>query len=199
MKLENIMNKSLLSGGIVIALLVGGAATWVGMSVLNGEHIDHGTMVGHHEGQMPIEGGQSAFSSIAEIVEILENDPATDWAKVDISGLREHLVDMNELIVNAKAQTQMSDDQIKFTVTGQGRTIRAIQNMVPAHAKQLAQDFGWKTETNLTSNGVILSITSDDQNQLEKLSGLGFFGVMATGAHHQQHHLQMAKGNSHFH
>tara|TARA_R110002126_G_scaffold270887_1_gene414712 strand:- start:1020 stop:1604 length:585 start_codon:yes stop_codon:yes gene_type:complete len=193
------MKKSLLLGGMCVALFVGGVAVWAGMSMSNGEHNDHAAMVGHHEGQMPLEGGQSAFSSIAEIVTILENDPATDWAKVDISGLREHLVDMNELIVKAQAQTQMSKDQIEFTVTGQGQTIRAIQNMVPAHAKQLAQDFGWKTKTNLTSNGVILSITSDDQNQLEKLSGLGFFGVMATGAHHQQHHLQMAKGNSHFH
>jgi len=30
-----------------------------------------------------------------------------------------------------------------------------------------------------------------------KIKGLGFFGLMATGSHHQMHHLMMASGEGH--
>jgi hypothetical protein len=34
---------------------------------------------------------------------------------------------------------------------------------------------------------------------MDKVSALGFFGLMATGAHHQSHHFAMAKGTLHAH
>ncbi len=43
----------------------------------------------------PKEPGQGAFATIAEIVALLTSDPKTDWSKVDIAGLREHLIDMD--------------------------------------------------------------------------------------------------------
>ena len=36
-------------------------------------------------------GGQDAFAAIQEIVEILAADPKTDWSKVNIDALRQHL------------------------------------------------------------------------------------------------------------
>src|SRR5947209_3755409 len=50
----------------------------------------HGTMMPSGQPTMP---GQDAFGTIQEIVGILEADPNTDWSKVNISALREHLVD----------------------------------------------------------------------------------------------------------
>ena len=50
---------------------------------------------------IPESSGQSAFGAIAEIVQILEEDPATDWSRVDIDALREHLIDMEELVLHA--------------------------------------------------------------------------------------------------
>jgi hypothetical protein len=41
---------------------------------------------------MPTEQGQAAFGTVQEIVRILEADPATDWTKVNMAGLREHLI-----------------------------------------------------------------------------------------------------------
>ena len=38
--------------------------------------------------------GQDAFGAIQETVSLLEADPATDWSKVNIAALREHLIDM---------------------------------------------------------------------------------------------------------
>jgi hypothetical protein len=48
--------------------------------------------------------------------------------------------------------------------------------------------------------GVIqLKITTPSYVEQLKLAALGFFGVMATGAHHQAHHLAMAMGERHGH
>src|SRR6516225_4871594 len=49
----------------------------------------HGGMTGQ-----PILPGQDAFGAIQEIVQILQSDPTTDWSKVNISALRQHLIDM---------------------------------------------------------------------------------------------------------
>lgn len=51
----------------------------------------------------PTSPGQDAFGAIQEIVSILDLDPNTDWSKVDIAALREHLIDMNEVTLHAVA------------------------------------------------------------------------------------------------
>jgi len=148
---------------------------------------------------VPTEAGQGAFATIAEIIALLEQDPSTDWSSVNIDGLRKHLVDMNQLTLNAQAAKTISDGKVVFTVRGNGRTLRAIQTMVPAHSAELEKINNWKTQTSLTDSGITLTITSSDPREITKIAGLGFFGVMATGAHHQSHHLLMATGKGHFH
>lgn len=47
--------------------------------------------------------GQNAFGAIQEIVRMLEADPNTDWRKVDLEVLRQHLIDMNKVRPKADA------------------------------------------------------------------------------------------------
>ena len=148
------------------------------------------------EHNLPIEPGQGAFATIAEIVAILKNDPATNWSNVNIDRLREHLVDMVEVTLNAAVKTRASRGEITFTVSGKGRTRRSIQAMVPAHARALAQTGPWNITAEKTEDGATLTLMSDDLSTLKIIQSLGFFGVMATGAHHQAHHLAMAKGDN---
>ena len=54
---------------------------------------------------------------IAEIVSILEADPATDWTKVDLSALRQHLVDMNRLTLDANTDEVSLEDGLAITIT----------------------------------------------------------------------------------
>ena len=63
-------------------------------------------MGGPHVGAnaLPTMPGQEAFGTIQEIVRMLEADPSTDWAKVNIAALREHLIDMNEVTLRAARQ-----------------------------------------------------------------------------------------------
>ena len=157
-------------------------------------------MHGRHEMMMqgmtadqPAMAGQAAFGTIQEIVRLLEADPATDWSKVNVSALREHLIDMDEVTMRAAAAERTLDNGIEITVTGEGRTLSAIKRMVPAHVQELGQ-LGWKAETEDLPSGVRLTVTTDDARQATKLKALGFMGLMVQGAHHQQHHLMMAKG-----
>ncbi len=58
----------------------------------------------HSAGGGPIQPGQGAFGAMAEVVRILEADPATDWSKVDMERLRQHLIDMNEVVLRASVK-----------------------------------------------------------------------------------------------
>jgi hypothetical protein len=150
----------------------------------------------HPAASLPTEAGQGAFAAIAEIVLLLQADPETDWSQVDIGALREHLVDMNELTLNAIAREEPIPGGLQIEVIGDGRTLRAIRNMVPAHAAELAKVEGWQAEAATREDGARLIVTSTDPRQEAQIRGLGFFGLMATGAHHQTHHWAMATGQA---
>lgn len=166
---------------------------------------NHGSMKHHldfHSGTpndrsssgVPTLPGQDAFAAIAEIAEILSADPDTDWSKVNMRALREHLVDMNRVTLDADAQEEIIEDGLDVVVSGQGRTIDAIQNMVIAHAPQLDQLENWTASAEKLPSGARLTVTSTDTDEIARIRGLGFFGLMASGAHHKPHHMGMAKG-----
>ena len=158
----------------------------------------HGAMHGQQfgGGALPTSPGQDAFGAIQEVVQILEADPTTDWSKVNITALREHLIDMNEVTLHAAVTEKATDTGIEFAVTGDGRTRDAIKRMVPAHVQELAA-LGWNAKTTELPNGVTLTVAVTDKTPLAKLKALGFIGVMVQGGHHQPHHLMMAKGEFH--
>jgi hypothetical protein len=138
--------------------------------------------------------GQDAFGTIQEIVTILEADPKTDWTKVDLEALRQHLIDMNDVTLKSEAKTVPVAGGIEATITGTGRTVDAIQRMVTAHSAELGRMNGWTAKTEKTAAGVRLTVTSVDPAQTARIRGLGFIGLMVSGSHHQPHHLAMAKG-----
>jgi hypothetical protein len=155
----------------------------------------HGGMHGQQFGAagVPTMPGQDAFGAIQEVVQMLESDPATDWSKVNIAALREHLIDMNEVTLHAATAERMLNNGIEITVTGEGGTLAAIKRMVPAHVRELA-NIGWNAKAEELPNGVKLTVTASETQPLAKLKALGFVGMMVEGGHHQPHHLMMAKG-----
>lgn len=145
-------------------------------------------------GALPTLPGQDAFGAVQEIVGILQADPATDWSKVNLDALREHLIDMNEVAMHAAAAVERIDGGIRIAVTGTGRTLVAIQRMLPEHAREMNGKSGWVMQAEPRPDGMTLTVTAADPKQTTIIRGLGFIGVMASGAHHQMHHLMMAKG-----
>ena len=142
-------------------------------------------------GKMPSAPFRKSFSSCKPIA-------TTDWSKVNISALRQHLIDMNEVTLHAAAAERMLDNGIEIAVTGEGRTLEAIKRMVPAHVSEL-REIGWIAKSEDLANGVKLTVTASEAQPLAKLKALGFMGIMVQGGHHQPHHLMMAKGEFSMH
>jgi predicted RNA binding protein YcfA (HicA-like mRNA interferase family) len=177
-------------------LIVGTGAILVATTLVFAQDSSHSDHAKHLQGEamvIPTQPGQDAFGTIQEIVRLLEADPETDWSKVNITALREHLIDMDEVTMRARAAERVLKDGIEITVTGQGRTLAAIKRMVPAHAQELAS-LGWSAKAQDLPSGVKLVVTASDPSQAVKIKALGFMGIMVQGAHHQVHHLMMAKG-----
>ena len=166
-----------------------------------GHNIDHGMhhmhMMGHgahSASSQPSEAGQAAFAAIQEIVALLEADPDTDWSAVNIDALRTHLIDMDLVMMKANAHAETIEGGARYHVTGDAQTAAAIKRMVPAHALQVSADSSWQATTEEMPNGVTLTITTADANEVAKIRALGFAGFMVQGNHHQPHHLMMSKG-----
>jgi hypothetical protein len=138
--------------------------------------------------------GQDAFGAIQEIVQILEADPKTDWSKVDLEGLRQHLIDMNEVTLRAEAAPKQVDGGLEIAVTGGGRTLVAIQRMLPAWIQMANGQNGWSAKASQLPNGELLTVTATNPKEVQHIRGLGFIGLLASGSWHQPHHLAMAKG-----
>ena len=153
----------------------------------------HGGQV-QSRGPGPTEPGQSAFAAIQEIVGILEADPATDWQKVDIEGLRRHLVDMNNVTLGSRAEAAEVDGGARFTVTGAGEVAGSIRRMVVAHAATMNGADGWQFVAAERPDGATLTVVAPDAAGASKVRALGLIGVMTRGMHHQEHHLMIASG-----
>jgi hypothetical protein len=148
---------------------------------------------------VPTSPGQDAFGAIAEIVRILDADPQTDWSRVDLERLRQHLIDMNEVVLRAEVKASPVPGGLLMDVTGVGRTESAIRAMVVPHATEVDQMPGLAAKTETIPGGVRLTVTArnaEDAKAAARVRGLGFIGLLTLGAHHQPHHLAMARGEA---
>jgi hypothetical protein len=141
--------------------------------------------------------GQDAFAAIGEIVRILEADPRTDWAQVNLETLRQHLIDMNDVVLRSTVRETKIPGGVQLDVTGTGRTMAAIRRMLTAHTQILDGRAEWDATAKPIPGGIrwtILSSEPGDLPQVARIRGLGFAGLLATGAHHTTHHLALARG-----
>ena len=142
----------------------------------------------------PTEPGQGAFGALQQIVQILEADPHTDWSKVNLDALRTHLIDMDRVTLDAHAVVRHIPGGIRATVTGTGRTLVAIQRLLPEEAMHLNGMRRWRIAATRLRDGVILTVTTSDPKQVAMIRGLGFAGILASGDFHPRHHLEIARG-----
>lgn len=70
----------------------------------------------------------------------------------------------------------------------------SIGRMTHAQAPMLAASTGWTVDATPRQDGATLMISVTDDVALAEVLGLGFFGVMTLGAHHQAHHMAIATG-----
>lgn len=144
------------------------------------------------------EAGNDAFGTIQEVIARLNSDPDTDWSKVNIEALRQHLVDMNEMTLNVEVISQTPIEQ-GVTVIVKPLTARsagALQRVFQAHPAQLKRESGWLMQVEQSGDRYILTTTTESPDEISKIRALGYIGLMAYGAHHQLHHWAMASGEN---
>lgn len=181
---------------VALALLVAVAAPVV-TAQESREGMDHAAHLGVPAKGLPTLAGQDAYGAIAEIVRLLEADSATDWSRVDLERLRQHLIAMNEVTLNAAVAQQMVPGGLQMDVTGDGRTPAAIRAMVAPHAAQLNRMPQWRAAVEELPNGARLTVVATDpgdERLVARIRGLGVIGLLTVDNHHAPHHLALARG-----
>lgn len=140
--------------------------------------------------------GQAAFGTIADVVEQLMADPDTDWTRVNIDALREHLVDMDRVTIDARIEREPLTDGVRYLVSGTGPTIGSIQRMTASHARAMEGHERLRIVATPTNAGAVMEVSAADEapDTIEMIRGLGFSGVMALDDHHARHHRAIATG-----
>jgi len=170
---------------IVFAALIGGAM------------VAHAVLAQHPTTGIPTQPGQQAFGAIAEVVRLLDADPATDWSQVDLERLRQHLIDMDQVVMHAAVTQTPVPGGLAMDITGTGRTEQAIQAMVGAHARELDRTPSYAANAMPIAGGVrliVMARNAEDVKAVARLRGLGFAGLLTEGSHHAPHHLAIARG-----
>jgi hypothetical protein len=182
------------TGALMGATLFAGGA-WAQQAPMAGAQMQHGHTMG--QAASPTLPGQDAFGALQEIVRILEADPATDWSKVSMERLRQHMIDMNDVTLRSEVKSTVVPGGLAVDVTGVGRTEQAIRRMVSPHSGELNKMPEWSASTEEIPGGIRLTVvakTPTDAKTIARIRGLGFIGLLVQGPHHQPHHLAMAKG-----
>ncbi|MBY6154682.1 hypothetical protein KUV47_15780 [Vannielia litorea] len=138
--------------------------------------------------------GDDVFGAIAEIVALLAADPDTDWNRVKLNDLREHLLDMETAARGPLPEQRFIATGIEIDVP---RSLASVGRLVSAHAPVLENETGWSSRVIEDSDGLIWRVEAEAAGDVPRVHALGFLGLLATGAHHQAHHLAMAKGDAH--
>ena len=151
----------------------------------------------HEAAGTPTQSGQAAFAAISEIVKLLEADSSTDWSKVNIEALRQHLADMDLVTLRARVAPRAVEGGLTMDVTGDATVAAAIARMLVPHAAMLDGMPAWRATATPIAGGARLTVTTrnaGDAGTIAKIRGLGFAGLLVQGDHHTAHHLLIAKG-----
>ena len=150
-------------------------------------------------GQTPALPGQAAYGALGELVRILKADPATDWSKVNLEGVRQHFIDMDEVTMHAEVVQRRVPGGIAAEVTGTGKTVAAIRRMLPLHSRVLDASADLRSATEDMPSGIRITTTArqlSDSALVVRIRGLGFVGLFTDGDHHARHHIALARGDA---
>ena len=179
---------------LLICYMVGGLLT---PALLSAQEHAHTPDMVHPPGTSSMSPGQDAFGAIGEVVRILEADSSTDWSKVNIEALRQHLIDMHEVTLHSSVEQDTISGGAQFTVEGQGRTLDAIRRMARAHSAMVDLAGQPLVTVETIASGVRITVRAADRSdarEVAKIRGLGFAGFLTSGGHHGPHHLALARG-----
>lgn len=193
------MNKQLTYTTIIFSLILGFQA------ISHAAEHTTGHTSGQHSGHAnhssksstPLtEAGNDAFGTLQEALQQLLADPKTDWSKVNMEALRQHLADMRNftLDVDVIKQTPTKNGIEVILAPNNKQVSESLVRVFAAHPGQLKNETGWDMKTFKQGNHYKITVTANTPEDIVKIQGLGYIGIMTWGNHHQAHHWMMAKG-----
>jgi len=129
---------------------------------------------------------------------MLDADSKTDWSKVNVEALRQHLIDMDDVMMHAVVAQRSIPGGVELDVTGPGRTAGAIERMATNHTRMLDREGVYHATAAARAHGAIITVSAanpTDAAQVARVRALGFAGLMTEGDHHAPHHLAIARGD----
>jgi len=197
--------KFILKAAIITHLLIS-SILYANNNDHSGNHMHNGEMSNHSNlNNTPSiilkEAGNDIFGTIQELISKLSNDPNTNWEKVNIEILRQHLLDMNDMTFNVEliSQRAIKNGVESIIKAKTKRSEEALERIFQAHPSQLKKETNWDMHVLKNNGQYILSTTTTNQKDIPKIRALGYIGLMAIGSHHQKHHLLMATGGNPHH
>lgn len=156
--------------------------------------ITHGSQMNKHSPlTMP---GNEIFGTIQEVVHKLEADPNTDWSKVDLEALRQHLLDMKAFTeeVSVISQKPIENGIVIQVKPETERAVGALKRLFKMHPAMLKMEKGWDMMAKQDNNQWTITVTTKNNSEVKEIRALGYIGLLAEGAHHQLHHWMIATG-----
>lgn len=156
----------------------------------------------NHASETPLsEAGHDLFGTVQEVITYLNANPTTDWRTVNLDALRQHLLDMRDMSINTQVISQRPIPhgvQITTAPTTK-RAEQALTRVFAAHPSQLKKESGWDMTVARKDGNFVLTTVSKNTDDVYKIRGLGYIGLMDYGKHHQAHHLSIATGKEPHH
>jgi len=104
---------------------------------------------------------------------------------------------MQDMTLNVNVEQEPIKLGFKAVITP--TTKRALQSMsrvLSVHPSQMKKETGWDMFVT-NNNGIFtVTVTTNQLQDVNKIRGLGYIGIMAYGNHHQPHHWAMASGDN---
>ncbi len=140
--------------------------------------------------------GNDIFGTIQEVVQKLEADPKTDWSKVDLEALRQHLLDMKAFTEDVTVISKKPIEKgVEIEVHPETkRAIIALEHLFMMHPRMLKMEKGWDMQATQNGDKWTITCTTADTSEVEEIRALGYIGLLVEGAHHQLHHWMIATG-----
>ena len=140
--------------------------------------------------------GNEVFGAIQEVIQKLKDDPDTDWSKVNLEALRQHLLDMKSFTEQVEVLSKEPvENGVKIQIKpASERAVGALKRLFSMHPAMLKKEKGWDMQATKQGPTWTVTCTSANPSDVEKIRSLGYIGLLAEGAHHQRHHWMIATG-----
>ncbi len=143
--------------------------------------------------------GNEIFGTIQEVIQKLEANPNTDWSKVNLEALRQHLLDMKAFTEEVEVLSKKPiKNGVEVTVHPKSdRAVGALKKLFKMHPNMIKSEKGWTMEAQQDGENWVITCTTEKADEVDKIRALGYIGLLAEGSHHQLHHWMVATGQMH--